>query len=131
MADFTANVLIDKPPPGHRLVTIVGRRLVGIFQIGDETRVWENICPHQGGPVCHGVLTGTLMPVASGSREIRWDHEGEVLACPWHGLEFSALSGKCLAWPEISLRSVPFEDRGRQIVVKAGSTLPSDLGATR
>ena len=34
----------------------------------------------------------------------RWVMEDEVIACPWHGLEYHVPTGRCLAYPEITLR---------------------------
>jgi nitrite reductase/ring-hydroxylating ferredoxin subunit len=32
-------------------------------------------------------------------------NEGEIVACPWHGLEYHVPTGRCLAYPNITLRS--------------------------
>jgi nitrite reductase (NADH) small subunit len=31
-------------------------------------------------------------------------HDGEVVVCPWHGLEYHVPTGRCLAYPNINLR---------------------------
>jgi len=31
--------------------------------------------------------------------------DGEIIVCPWHGLEFHVPTGRCLAYAEITLRS--------------------------
>jgi nitrite reductase (NADH) small subunit len=33
-----------------------------------------------------------------------WDYEGEIVACPWHGLEYHIPTGRCLAFSNINLR---------------------------
>ena len=37
--------------------------------------------------------------------KLTWSHEGEIITCPWHGLEFHVPTGQCMAWPEIRLRT--------------------------
>jgi len=32
-------------------------------------------------------------------------NEGEIVACPWHGLEYHVPTGRCLAYPNVVLRS--------------------------
>ena len=46
--------------------------------------------------------------------------EDEVIACPWHGLEYHVPTGRCLAYPEITLRRYPVAVRGDEVVVTVG-----------
>ena len=46
------------PPREGRAVTIGGRELA-IFNLGDRFLATDNRCPHQGGPLCDGIVTGT------------------------------------------------------------------------
>jgi nitrite reductase/ring-hydroxylating ferredoxin subunit len=48
--------------------------------------------------------------------------EGEVIACPWHGLEYHVPTGRCLAYPEITLRRYEVDVRGEDVVVRVGGT---------
>ena len=52
----------------------------------------------------------------------RWEHEGEIVACPWHGLEYHVPSGRCLAFPEIVLRRYDVVVEGDDVVVSPAST---------
>ena len=94
----------DFPEGSHRVVR-VGRRQIGIFNIGGRFYGLPNLCPHQTGPLCEGKPPlGTLVSRAENDWRFEWVHDGEVVACPWHGLEYHVLSGRCLAYPSISLR---------------------------
>ena len=42
-----------------------------------------------------------------------WVHDGEVVVCPWHGLEYHVPTGRCLAYPNIKLRRY-------EVVVESG-----------
>ncbi len=33
--------------------------------------------------------------------------DGEIVTCPWHGMEFDITTGRCLANPKVRLRSYP------------------------
>jgi nitrite reductase (NADH) small subunit len=94
----------DFPAGSHQVVTIGGRQ-IGIFNINGEFYGLPNVCPHQTGPLCEGKeTTGTLVARKEDDWKFRWDYEGEIVACPWHGLEYHVPTGRCLAFPNINLR---------------------------
>jgi nitrite reductase/ring-hydroxylating ferredoxin subunit len=83
----------------------VGRRQIGVFNIRGELYGLPNVCPHQTGPLCEGKPPlGTLVSRVENDWRFEWVHEGEVVVCPWHGLEYHVPTGRCLAYPNISLR---------------------------
>ena len=41
-------------PPGTLRVVNVGRREIGVFNIGGKLYGLPNVCPHQTGPLCEG-----------------------------------------------------------------------------
>jgi nitrite reductase/ring-hydroxylating ferredoxin subunit len=93
-------------PEGSHKVVKIGRREVGVFNIGGKFYGLPNLCPHQTGPLCEAKsTTGTLVAREDSEWKPRWVHDGEVVTCPWHGLEYHVPTGRCLAYPEISVRS--------------------------
>lgn len=94
----------DFPEGTHRVVKI-GRREIGVFNIGGEFYGLPNVCPHQTGPLCEGkATTGTLVANRENDWKFEWDYEGEIVTCPWHGLEYHVPTGRCLAFSNINLR---------------------------
>lgn len=97
---MTEHVVADEeaiPEGGRVLVEIEGRE-VAVFNRDGEYYAYDNWCPHQGGPICEGDLSGTLE--ASYDRKTLtvdrdWVAEGTVLTCPWHGWESDVTSGEC------------------------------------
>lgn len=96
----------DFPEGVHRVVR-AGRREVGVFNIGGKLYGLPNLCPHQTGPLCAGrkPATGALISRRENDWKFEWVNEGEVVACPWHGLEYHVPTGQCLAYPNVKLRS--------------------------
>lgn len=93
-------------PHGTHRVVKIGRREIGIFNIDGVFYALPNLCPHQTGPLCESKkTTGTLVACADNDWTFEWRHEGEIVACPWHGLEYHVPSGRCVNFPEIRLRS--------------------------
>ena len=112
--------LSDFPEGTHKVVQVGGRQ-IGIFNIRGEFYGLPNVCPHQTGPLCEGArTTGTLVADADSGWQPRWALDGEVIACPWHGLEYHVPTGRCLAYPAITLRRYPVRVDGEDVVVSVG-----------
>jgi nitrite reductase (NADH) small subunit len=75
-----------------RIVNVEGRE-IGITRLNTgELRAVRNHCPHKGAPVCRGIIGGTWPPCEPG--EMKFERDGEVLVCPWHGFEFDLVNGQ-------------------------------------
>src|SRR5215213_4118383 len=98
----------DFPVGTHRVVK-VGRREIGVFNIG----------PHQTGPLCEGKSPlGTLVAKSENDWKFEWVNEGEIVVCPWHGLEYHVPTGRCLAYPNVVLRSYEVVVEGGEVRVR-------------
>ena len=84
-------------PPGERQIVTIGKRSIGVFNVDGRFYAVKNICPHQGGPLCQGTLSGTMLP--AGPQEYIYGLEGRVLRCPWHGWEFDVTTGEMIFVP--------------------------------
>lgn len=94
----------DFPPGSHKVVKVGGRQ-IGVFNIGGRFYGLPNVCPHQTGPLCEGkIVTGTLISNEDTGWETQWIHDGEIMICPWHGLEYHVPTGQCIAYPKIRVR---------------------------
>jgi 3-phenylpropionate/trans-cinnamate dioxygenase ferredoxin subunit len=117
VTDVVVGRVEDFPVGTHRVVSAGGRE-IGVFNIGGRLYGLPNRCPHQAGPLCAGrMVTGTLAAEPSEGWRPQWVMAGEVIACPWHGLEYHVPTGRCLAYPDITLRHIPVEVRGDDVVV--------------
>jgi nitrite reductase/ring-hydroxylating ferredoxin subunit len=65
----------ELPVGGSKEVEFEGR-IYAIFNVDGEFSAIDGVCPHQGGPLADGQLSGTSV------------------ACPWHGWLFDVRSGK-------------------------------------
>ncbi len=82
----------DEIPVGtHKVIDIAGRS-IGLFNINGEFYAIRNRCPHQGGPLCRGRVTGFIS--ASQPGEYSYTRRGEIVRCPWHGWEFDIKTGQ-------------------------------------
>ena len=79
-------------PPGARKIVSVEGREIGVFNLDGAFHALLNRCPHQGGALCRGTVTGLVTSREPG----RFDYHrpGEMLKCPWHGWEFDIRTGQ-------------------------------------
>ena len=79
-------------PPGTRKVISVDGRAIVVFNADGEYFGLLDRCPHNGGSLSQGVLTGLLQATEPG--KYQYSRPGEVIRCPWHGWEFDIRTGK-------------------------------------
>jgi nitrite reductase/ring-hydroxylating ferredoxin subunit len=91
MAKHVVATLDEIPPGGKKIVEVAGRS-IGVFNVGGEFFALRNRCPHQGGPLCLGKLSGFVVSPVPG--EYEYSRAGEILKCPWHGWEFDIRTGQ-------------------------------------
>lgn len=90
---------VDELSPGSGREVIVSDRVVALFRVGDEFYALDGICPHAGGPLGKGCLSGTRV------------------TCPWHGWQFDVTTGQhCLA-PNIMHETIPVVVEGTEVYV--------------
>ena len=51
--------LIENIPPREGRAVLVGDRELALFNLGDRFLATDPHCPHEGGPLCDGIVTGT------------------------------------------------------------------------
>ncbi|MBM3262616.1 MAG: non-heme iron oxygenase ferredoxin subunit [candidate division Zixibacteria bacterium] len=67
--------------PGKMKLVEVDRREIALCNVDGQFFAVDNICPHQGAPLCEGEL------------------DGNNLWCPWHGASFDVRNGAVLSPP--------------------------------
>ena len=76
MPDWIPIASSDECPPGTSIERIVRERVLAVANVDGMFYVIDGLCPHQGGPLGRGMLTGP------------------VLTCPWHGWQFDVVTGQ-------------------------------------
>jgi len=83
-------------PAGTMRFVSVGKFGVGVYNVGGEFQAIVNYCPHHGGPVCFGSLTGRT-GAGQEPYEQTYTRPGEFVRCPWHGWEYDLKDGRAVA----------------------------------
>ena len=95
----------------------VGRVEIGVFNVDGEFYALPNVCPHQFGPLLR--RRGQRHDACSAATDWRfeWVREGEIITCPWHGMEFDITTGRCLASAKVRLRQYVVTVEAGQVTV--------------
>ena len=97
-------------PEETGLLARVGGVEIGVFRVGEAYKAYENVCLHQGGPVCSGVVIGKVEQVLRDDMTVAFERESTEelhVICPWHGWEYDLATGECATDRRLRLR--PFE----------------------
>lgn len=102
-------------PPGESLVRDLDGTSVGVFNVRGRYFALQNRCPHRGGALCAGPVTGTTLP----TEDFRYVYgrEGEIVRCAWHGWEFEIATGRSLIDPSIKAKTFPVEVEAGDVYV--------------
>ena len=101
--------------PGERKLVSVRGRPIAIFNLDGEFYGMLNRCPHQGGPMCEGKITGLVTAPEPGKYD--YSQAGEIVRCPWHGWEFNIRTGQSYCEPG------RFKTRTYQVEVADGAAV--------
>ncbi|HJZ87345.1 MAG TPA: Rieske 2Fe-2S domain-containing protein [Polyangia bacterium] len=97
---FIRVATVDEVPPGTgKLVMGLHAKPIALFNVEGAFYAINFICPHMGGPLASGRLTGT------------------VVACPWHGWTFDVRTGQADHPGGHSVSAYQVEVRGRDVYV--------------
>ena len=116
MAEYVVGGVDEFPPGTHRVVSL-GRIEVGVFNVNGEFYALPNVCPHQFGPLCAGTVNGTMACSAATGWRFEWVREGEIVTCPWHGIEFDIATGQSLVTSRLKVRTYPVRVEDGEVVV--------------
>lgn len=91
---------VEDIPDGERKIIQSGDLSIGVFHHKGNWIALRNSCLHRGGPVCAGPL------------------QGDILTCPWHGYQYSVITGQLLVDTSTALAKYPLEVRDGNLYVK-------------
>ena len=106
---------VSELEPGERVLRELNGRSIGVFNVDGRFYALHNRCPHRGGALCLGPVTGTALPTDDYRYE--YGREGELVRCAWHGWEFEIASGRCLVDAKVRARTFPVERDGDDLYV--------------
>ncbi|TMC12776.1 MAG: Rieske (2Fe-2S) protein [Chloroflexi bacterium] len=96
MTRYVVGRVSELPPGSVRIVPANNPQGIGVFNVRGTYYALKNVCPHQGGPLCSGPITGTTVAVQEpgAAPSFAWVRDGEIVRCPWHRWEFDITTGR-------------------------------------
>jgi nitrite reductase/ring-hydroxylating ferredoxin subunit len=87
-------------PQGEGIVADVQGIPIAIFNVGGDFFAVQNTCPHRGGPLGEGDLSGSMV------------------TCPWHGWQFDVCKGINIQNPASRLKCFSVKVEGDDVLVE-------------
>ena len=89
----------EVPPGTKKAFTIKNIPIVLTHSPKDEFYAIYGLCPHQRAALGDGALVGLTVADEPGE-DFRYERDGEIIRCAWHGFSFDVITGACLTAPE-------------------------------
>ncbi len=107
---------------GDRRIVSSGAHEIGVFRWDGQFFAYRNVCAHQGGPACEGLLMHKVEDVIGPDRTYQGQRFSDTeihFVCPWHGVEYDLRTGECAADRRLRLRRYPVVVREGEVFVVA------------
>jgi nitrite reductase/ring-hydroxylating ferredoxin subunit len=91
-----------------------------VFHWQGQFYAYANMCLHQGGPACEGVIMHKVEDVIGPDRTWvgqKFSDDKVHFVCPWHGYEYDMKTGECAADKRLRLKKYNVVRRGEEIYV--------------
>jgi nitrite reductase/ring-hydroxylating ferredoxin subunit len=111
-------------PDGDRRIVQHGAHDIGVFHWDGEFYAYANMCLHQGGPACEGLIMHQVEDVIGPDKTWigqKFSDSQVNFVCPWHGYEYDLKTGECAADRRLRLRKYNVVRRGDDIFVSVGT----------
>jgi len=109
-------------PDGERRIVSHDGCEIGVFHWQGRYYAYENLCVHQGGPACEGLIMHKVEDIIAADRSWmgqKFSDDEIHFVCPWHGYEYDLKTGHCMGDPKLKLKRFDVVRRGDEIYVVA------------
>jgi nitrite reductase/ring-hydroxylating ferredoxin subunit len=107
-------------PDGERKIVQHGAHDIGVFHWEGQFYAYANMCLHQGGPACEGLIMHQVEDVIGPDKTWvgqKFSDSQVNFVCPWHGYEYDLKTGECAADRRLRLKKYNVVRRGDDIFV--------------
>ena len=107
---------------GERKIVPLDTTEIGLYRVKGKFYAYENLCPHQGGPACAGLLMPKVEEVIAPDKRyegMQFDYEDLHIVCPWHAWAYELSTGEMVADRKFRLKKYEVIEKGEEIYVLA------------
>ena len=108
---------------GERKIVPVDKTEVGVYRVNGKLYAYENLCAHQGGPACEGLLMPKVEEVLGENKTYqsrRFNYDEWHIVCPWHAWEYELKTGEFVVNRKMRLKKYEVIEKSGNIYVVAG-----------
>jgi len=116
----------ENVPPREGRAVLIGDREIALFNLGDHFLATDNQCPHQGGPLCDGIVTGSSVVCPLHAWKVNLAN-GEVER-PTHGKDHCVATYPARVEDGVVLIGLPIADAGTPEGVPYGDSSRPGVG---
>jgi nitrite reductase/ring-hydroxylating ferredoxin subunit len=119
MAELLVGKISDFRENDHLVVT-QGDLEIGVIHRDGNYYAYRNLCVHQGGPACEGIIMAKVEDVMWEDKTThgqRFSEDEIHFVCPWHGFEYDLKTGEAVADRRKKLRSYDVVKKGDSVYV--------------
>lgn len=105
---------------GSCMIVHAGETQIGVYQRKGSFYAYENICRHQGGPVCEGSLIGKVQTILDDDKSVIeeiFSQDELHIVCPWHGWEYNLETGESVGDKRFRLKRYEVLEREGEVYV--------------
>ena len=105
---------------GQRRIVAVGDTEIGVYRNKGNLYAYENVCLHQGGPACEGLLMPKVEAVITEEKcykQMRFNFDEWHIVCPWHAWEYDVTTGECVTQRKFRLRQFETVEKSGKVYV--------------
>ena len=96
-----------------RVVTAANRE-IAVVRWDGELFALRNVCPHQNGPLCGGVVPRLD---SAGAGDVVSLRASPIIYCAWHHWEFDVRTGRALDDPKLRVKTYEVTERDGRVYV--------------
>jgi nitrite reductase/ring-hydroxylating ferredoxin subunit len=100
MARLIKVAAVNELSPGQGKSVQVDGKDIALFNVNGTYHVIDAVCPHEDGPLHQGEV------------------EGDTIICPWHGYDFSVMTGECSVDPNLRVLTFVAKIQGNDVFIE-------------
>ena len=107
---------------GGRRIVFIGDQEIGVFKEDGRYYAYSNVCLHQGGPACEGLIIAKVEEKIMADKTscgLSFSSSERHFVCPWHGYEYDIRTGEFVGDRRQKLRSYQVVQKGENVYVIA------------
>jgi nitrite reductase/ring-hydroxylating ferredoxin subunit len=119
VSELYVGEIADFVPSGRRIVRS-GNLEIGVMRRGENFYAYHNVCVHQGGPACEGMVIAKVEDIIAPDKTYqgqRFEEKEQHFVCPWHGYEYDLETGECIPDRRFKLRKFDVLRKGESVYV--------------